>query len=262
MLIQQVLERVSKKKSKRASLTSHSKDRESSDSDSSIRFHSPHEHDDNVEPPVKTDGQGKVEPENKATDSDAGHRMKRIEEQVAALKTTTIRQEARATRPYPVEWDAVKYPSRFQVPTLNTFDGKGSAQQHIYYYQSQTGSMMGNDPVRTRLFISTLKGVAFEWFRKLPKGSITCWDDLEALFLSRFFEEEADINMHTLLLTKQKEGELVKDFIERCHELAMRSRSGMTPETLVETCRHYFLTPILVLVECKTWKQLQEHGQT
>src|SRR3954466_13764700 len=88
------------------------------------------------------------------------------------------------------------------------------------------------------LFISTLKGVAFEWFRKLPKGSITCWDDLEALFLIRFFEEEADINMHTLLLTKQKEGELVKDFIERFRELAMRSRSSMTPETLVETCRH------------------------
>src|SRR3954463_865496 len=87
----------------------------------------------------------------------------------------------------------------------------------------------------------------------------------ESSVLNRFFKEEADINMHTLLLTKQKEGELVKDFIERFRELAMRSRSGMTPETLVETCRHNFLTPILVqmgVVECKTWKQLQEHGQT
>src|SRR4051812_13307173 len=124
---------------------------------------------------------------------------------------------------------------------------------------------MGNDPGRTRLLISTLKGVAFEWFRKLPKGSITCWDGLEALFLSRFFEEEAGINMHTLLLTKQKVGGLVKNFIERFRELAMRSQSGMTPETLVKTCRHTFLTPILVqmrVVECKTWKQLQEYGQT
>src|SRR3954471_11808260 len=45
----------------------------------------------------------------------------------------------------------------------------------------------------------------------------------------------------------------------------MRSRSGMTPETLVETSRHNFLTAILVqigVVECKIWKQLQEHGQT
>src|SRR3954469_3286849 len=87
------------------------------------------------------------------------------------------------------------------------------------------------------------RGVAFEWFRKVPKGSITCWDDLKALFLSHFFEEEEDINMHTHLLTKQKEGELVKDFIKRFQELIMR-RSGMTPETLVETCRHNFLTPI------------------
>src|SRR3954467_6541526 len=102
---------------------------------------------------------------------------------------------------------------------------------------------MGNDPVRTRLFISTVKGVAFEWFLKLPKGSITCWDDLEALFLSRFFAEEADINMHTLLLIKQKEGELVKDFIERFRELAKRSWSGMTPEMMVETGRHNFLNP-------------------
>src|SRR3954465_10334382 len=103
ILIQQVLERVSKKKSKHASSISHSKDKESSDSDSSIRFHSSHEHDDNVEPLTKADNQSKVEPENKATDSDAGHGMKRLEEQVAALKTTTIRQEAGATRPYPVE---------------------------------------------------------------------------------------------------------------------------------------------------------------
>src|SRR4051812_37346925 len=45
----------------------------------------------------------------------------------------------------------------------------------------------------------------------------------------------------------------------------MRRKSSMTYETLVETCRHNFLTSILVqmgVVECKTWKQLQEHGQT
>src|SRR5436853_4115402 len=256
-MVQQLLERADKKPSKHGSSTSHSKEQghESSDSDSSIRFHSPHGQDEKADPGSKTDNQDKPEPDPKAVGDNAIQRMKRLEEQVATLKTTNVRQEAGATRLYPVEWDAVKYPSKFKVPTLNPFYGKGSAQQHIYYFQSQTGNLVGNDPVRTRLFVSTLKGPAFEWFCKPPKGSITCWDDLEALFLSRFFEEEVDINMHTLLLTKQKEGESIKEYIERFRDLAMRSRSGMTPEVLVETCRHNFLTPILVqmgVVECKT----------
>src|SRR4051812_31942713 len=45
----------------------------------------------------------------------------------------------------------------------------------------------------------------------------------------------------------------------------MRSRSSMTPETLVETYCHNFLTPNLDqmgVVKCIIWKQLQEHSQT
>src|SRR4051812_47177520 len=102
-LIQQVLERISKKKSKHAGSTSHSKDKKSSDSDSSIHFHPPHEPDDKVKPQAKADNQSKIEPESKATDGDTGHRKKRLEEQVAALKTTTIRHGTGATRPFPVE---------------------------------------------------------------------------------------------------------------------------------------------------------------
>src|SRR4051812_45457626 len=93
-LIQQVLEIVSKKKSKHAGSTNHSKDKESSDSDSLICLHSPHEPKNRVEPHVKADNQSKIEPESKAADSDASYRMKRLEEQVASLKITTIRQEA------------------------------------------------------------------------------------------------------------------------------------------------------------------------
>src|SRR5436853_1834739 len=225
-MLQQLLERVKKKSSKHAGSTSRSKERgqDDSDSDSSVRLHSLHDQEEKGEPHNKSENQGKSEPDPKAATDNAVQRMKRLEEQVAALKTTSVRQEVGATRPYPAEWDAVKYPPKFKVPTLNPFHGKGSAQQHIYYFQSQTGNLVGNDPVKTRLFISTLKGTTFEWFRKLAKGSITCWDDLEALFLSRFFEEEVDVNMHTLLLTKQKEGESIKDYIEWFRELAMRSR--------------------------------------
>ena len=63
-----------------------------------------------------------------------------------------------------------------------------------------------------RLFIGTLKGVAFEWFMKLPVGSIKTWADLDYLFLARFFEDDSEISVPTLLAAKQKKGESIKTF--------------------------------------------------
>jgi hypothetical protein len=72
-----------------------------------------------------------------------------------------------------------------------------------------------------RLFIGTLKGIAFEWFMKLPAGSINKWVDLERLFLARFFEDDSEVNMPTLLAAKQKKGEAIMTFVERFRSLAL-----------------------------------------
>jgi len=57
-----------------------------------------------------------------------------------------------------LEWDSVPYPPKFKPPTLLTYDGKSSPNQHIYYFRSQTGNVIGNDAIMARLFIGTLKG--------------------------------------------------------------------------------------------------------
>ena len=92
-------------------------------------------------------------------------------------------QEVGVVRPSPVEWDVALYPPRFKAPTLHTFDSKGSPNQHIYYFKFQTRNVVSNDAIMTRLFIDTLKGVAFEWFMKLPAGSIKKWTKFKKLFL-------------------------------------------------------------------------------
>ena len=55
------------------------------------------------------------------------------------------------------------------------------------------------------LFIGTLKGVAFEWFMKLPAGSIKKWADLVKLFLARFFEDDQRSIHANFLYYKVKE---------------------------------------------------------
>jgi len=72
------------------------------------------------------------------------------------------------------------------------------------------------------LFIGILKGIAFEWFMKLPEGSIRNWGDLEKLLLTRFFADDSEITMPTLLTMRQKKGEPLKAFVERFRNVALR----------------------------------------
>jgi len=88
--------------------------------------------------------------------------MSKLEQRLEALASWKGLQEARVVQPYPAEWDLVSYPLMFKTPTLQAFDGKGSPNQHIYYFKSQTGNVVSNDAILACLFIGTLKGITFE----------------------------------------------------------------------------------------------------
>jgi len=104
-------------------------------------------------------------------------RMSQLEQRLEALTNRKGLQETGVVRPYLAEWDLVPYPPKFKTLSLRAFDGKGSPNQHIYYFKSQTGNVVDNDTILACLFIGTLKGLAFELFMKLPEGSIKNWDD-------------------------------------------------------------------------------------
>ena len=63
---------------------------------------------------------------------------------------------------------------------------------------------------------------------KFPAGSIKTWADLKKLFLSRFFEDDTEISVPTLLAVKKKKGESIKIFVERFQSMALYLTSGMT----------------------------------
>ena len=115
-----------------------------------------------------------------------------------------------------------------------------------------------------RLFIGTLKGVAFDWFRSLPPGSINSWIDLETRFLSRFYEDDTEVTMDKLLSTVQRKGESVRDYIKRFRNLSLMCPAGMPLPMLLQTCRHNFLDQVEVrmgAVKAHTWKELVEQAE-
>ena len=152
------------------------------------------------------------------------------------------------THPHPLEWDSVPYPPKFKPPTLHTYDGKSSRNQHIYYFRSQTGNVIDNDAIMDRLFIRTLNGVAFDWFRSLPSSSINSWIDLETRFLSRFYEDDTKVTMDKLFSTVQKGGESVREYIKSFCNLSLMCLAGMPLPMLLQTCRHNFLDKIEVRI--------------
>jgi len=88
--------------------------------------------------------------------------IKGIQTQVASLAQRDELKKGRMTRPYPLEWDSVPYRPKFKPPTLHMYDCKSSSNQHIYYFRSQTNNVIYNDAIMARLFIGTLKEVAFD----------------------------------------------------------------------------------------------------
>ena len=81
-----------------------------------------------------------------------------------------------------------------------------------------------------------------------PAGSIKKWVDLVKLFLARFFEDDNEVSVPTLLDTKQKKGESIKAFVERFQSMVLRCPSDMTQSILVETCRYNLQTTLLTQI--------------
>ena len=106
------------------------------------------EENNNNEPPM-------IEKSSSLVDAEV---IKGIQAQIASLAQRDELKKVGMTRPYPLEWDSVPYPPKFKPPTLHTYDVKSLSNQHIYYFWSQTGNVIDNDAIMTRLFISTLRG--------------------------------------------------------------------------------------------------------
>jgi len=121
---------------------------------------------------VNLDNEPPKSEESKKGSSVDADMIKGIQAQVASLAQRDELKRVGMTSPYPLEWDSVQFVPKFKPPTLHTYDGKSSPNQHIYYFQFHTDNIIDNDAIMTRLFISTLKGVAFDWFRNLPANSI------------------------------------------------------------------------------------------
>ena len=106
-------------------------------------------------------------------------------------------------------------PHTFVGPKV-TFTGIEDPEAHLIAFHTQMMLVGGSDAVRCKLFMSTLTGMAMDWFISLPDGHITSFAQLSQLFREQYIANQAPPPVsYDLFNVKQYQGETLKEYINR-----------------------------------------------
>ena len=105
-------------------------------------------------------------------------------------------------------------PSKFRLPQLEPFDGLKDPLDHLNTFKTTLCLQQPPDEILCCLFPTTLKGVAWEWFNKLPTSSIDNFEQLSNSFVHHFVGGQHPKRIADHLLTiKQREKETLRSYV-------------------------------------------------
>jgi len=122
-------------------------------------------------------------------------------------------------------------PSTFTGPKV-TFTGVEDPEAHLTAFHTQMLLVGGSDAARCKLFMSTLTGMAMDWFISLPEGHVTSFAQLSRLFREQYLANRAPAPVsYDLFDVKQFQGETLKEYISRFG--AQVVKVGTTDEPMI-----------------------------
>ena len=75
---------------------------------------------------------------------------------------------------------------RFSMPRFQIYDGKSNPNFHVGLYLNSMALYSRNESLLCKVFPSSFREIASDWFHKLPKGSVKTWEGLAEMFVARF----------------------------------------------------------------------------
>ena len=104
-------------------------------------------------------------------------------------------------------------PSKFRMPSLETFDGSKDPLNHLESFKTMMCLQGVPDKIMCHAFPTTLKGSARIWFKKLTTGSVGSFAQLSRSFFNHFIGGQQYGRPTTHLLNvKQKKGETLRSY--------------------------------------------------
>ena len=120
----------------------------------------------------------------------------------------------RTDSPFTTSITSYPLPSKFKMPTLDSYDGTQDPCDHIATFKTTMHLQNILDEIMCRAFPTTFKGPARVWFGKLPPNTITSFQELSKLFVNSFIRgQRHKHSLSNLLNIKQGENESLRVFI-------------------------------------------------
>ena len=95
----------------------------------------------------------------------------------------------RTDSPFTASINGHPLPSKFKLPSLDSYDGTCDSFDHIL------------DEIMCRAFPTTLKGPARVWFSKIPPNSVSSFEELSKLFVNNSIGGQRHKHSSSSLLT-------------------------------------------------------------
>ena len=124
--------------------------------------------------------------------------------------------------PFTVSINDHPLPSKFKLPSLDSYDGTRNPFDHIATFKTTMHLQGVPDEILCRAFPTTLKGPARVWFSKIPPNLVSSFEELSKLFVNNFIGgQRHKRSSSSLLTTEQGENESLQSFITRFNRKAL-----------------------------------------
>ncbi|XP_073121016.1 uncharacterized protein [Henckelia pumila] len=161
--------------------------------------------------------------------------IRRLKEEMEQLKNKQAGYLATTARsiPFTSEILDADLPNHFKLPHIGEYDGKRDPKEHLACFENAALLYKYNDPIKCRVFLTTLVGPTQQWFNLLRLGEIKEFKDFSKSFLHYFSSNKKHpTTTFSLFAIKQHEKENLRAYIRRFSSLALEVPMA-TPDLLI-----------------------------